>query len=334
MKIKLSTNQIFALLVTAYIIYIVTLSLLGISNPVWKSVPNGTFYSDNLQPIDTNISDTLPFNQYNKLKDSTIIIRSLKNGDGFLRGGAANLDFFLGTWSSLACDTCSLKWFNKHVFETADKSHILYYVKLPAWTLKIKKNTFTDTYNSSPYYTEDTDSVQFYVKDNQAYVRKLINKKLSLNSSYPPYRTVDIPVNFRYNTADKCLMIPISETTKNILNIAILMAAVIWLAYVLYLIIQFIKFIIDLSRGYAFTDDNITRLKLISLSLLIYPLVTLLFNILLKLIFHDYFSSDVILSNELLNVSWKIILLGIIFFMLYRAFKQGKALKDEQELTI
>jgi len=104
--------------------------------------------------------------------------------------------------------------------------------------------------------------------------------------------------------------------------------------YMLYLLSAFLKFIADLSKGYSFTDKNVNRLRLIAISLLVYPCVLFLLALLMRLIFYKYFILDVTLNQGLLKYSWKPLVLGIIFLVLYRAFRQGKLLKDEQDLTV
>jgi len=59
-----------------------------------------------------------------------------------------------------------------------------------------------------------------------------------------------------------------------------------------------------------------------------------IFNLLLGFIFRSYFTEDVVLSKATWIEAWKSISIGLIFLMLYKAFSQGKKLKEEQEFTI
>ena len=118
------------------------------------------------------------------------------------------------------------------------------------------------------------------------------------------------------------------------MDVVFIIFDIILIGYLLFLLGNFIGFIIDLSKGLAFTDKNINTLKLIAITFLVYPVIGFFFNLLLRLILNYYFTNDVILNNHTWDESWKIIALGIIFFMLYRAFSQGKLLKDEQDLTV
>jgi hypothetical protein len=98
--------------------------------------------------------------------------------------------------------------------------------------------------------------------------------------------------------------------------------------------VAFLNFIFDLSKGLAFTENNIWRLKLIAISLILYPIVGFVVNWLLRLIFYSYFTPDVVMNWNVWSGWWKPIGMGLTFFLLYRAFSQGKTLKEEQDLTV
>ncbi len=340
MKIKnLNTNQIFGLIIIGYILYIVTLSLLGISNSVWTAASNPVVYRDTLKPIDALIPDTVPFKKYNKLKDSIKTIRDLKNGDSWMADGvSSNISGLIGTSSSLYCDTCSLKMYNDDLSVNTNIIPVRYYMNLSAWTLNVKNTTYIDDtdggfWNFRTVFT--SDSVQFYVSHDQAYLRKVVPKQqVTKEDNQVKKKVVDVPVKFRYSKQNKCLMIPVSKSTKKTLDIVIMVLGIAYAVYFLALIFLFIKFVIDLSKGLAFTDINLERLKLIAFTLLAYPVLILIFNILMRLIFYSYFTSDVILSSTVWDNAWKAILAGFVFYVLFRAFRQGKILKEEQELTV
>jgi len=183
----------------------------------------------------------------------------------------------------------------------------------------------------------DRDSVMFYVKNGQSYIRKTVydhivkNKKGAITGDV---HHADVPVKFRYNRLKSCLMIPVTEHTKSIWNYIIGTLGIAMALYFLYLVSAFLKFILDLSKGLSFTAKNIQRLKLISFSLLAYIPIVLLLNLVMRFIFRSYFTDDVIINPEIWEGWWKVIGVGIVFLLLFRAFKQGKELKDEQELTV
>jgi len=331
MKLKLKTNWIIGLIIICYVGYITTLCFRGISNPFYTFSLRYVNYIDTLKPIDAVVPDSVSYKKYNHLKDSIAIVRNLKNGDLYLRGFATNCMNLFGTWSSLYCTNCSLTWFNKHIYNLDGKSPERYYIKLPGWKLNIKTtNTSTDTFQN----TAGIDSVQFYVENGKSYIRKLIPAQPYPRDNHDiKYRMVDMPVKFSYHRYDQSLMIPINKSTSNTISVIILVVAISLAVYMLTLILLFIRFIIDVSKGRSFTDRNVGSLRLIAMSLLLYPVAVLLFNLLMKLVFYSYFIPDLILKDGIMDY-WKVIGLGVIFLMLYKAFNQGKLLKEDRDLTV
>ncbi|EHQ29232.1 DUF2975 domain-containing protein [Mucilaginibacter paludis] len=326
MKIELNTNLLVNIVIIMYAIFVAsTFAMLY----TWGSV-KGTASSDetsswieNLKSIDEQLPDSIPYRKYLQLRDSIKMVRALKNGYN-LAGGSAQIGYIIGTYDSyLFCDTCTLKGYWHKVFDTKDKP-MQYYIILPGWKLKAAKSNLL-----SP------DSVIFYVENNKAYIRKLVTDsviKTKTGAINTHLHEVDEPVKFRYN--QKCLMIPVSKFTKNLLDKVLTGCGILFGLYLLYLVAAFLKFIIDLSKGLSFTTNNIFRLKLIAASLLIYPVGMICLVLIMRLIFHQYFTADVVLNNEIWSSLWKIIGLGIIFLLLFRAFRQGKLLKEEQDLTV
>jgi len=279
-------------------------------------------------PFDAVIPDSLSYKKYNYLKDSVSTIRTLKNGDYF-SGSSVNFFNLLGTGSCISCDTCSLSWY-LHDDNIANRQ---YYIKLPGWGLKIRQKLHQS--QDSVQFSFDIDSVQFYVNHGQAFVRKIATISSPAQKKYEvKYHLVDEPVKFRYSQRDQCLMIMISESVKNALDITFGILSISGIIYVLYLLRGFLDFILDLSKGLSFTDQNVKRLKVISLSLLIFPFSIFLLNLFIRLIFYSYFTKDVVINDNIWSSAWKTLVAGIVFYMLYKAFKQGKLLKEEQDFTV
>ncbi|MFI5139903.1 MAG: hypothetical protein ACHQIM_18925, partial [Sphingobacteriales bacterium] len=213
MKIKLTFERCFGLFIIGYIIYIITISLLGISNPFWTAA-NSYTYSNDLKPFDAVIPDSLSYKNYNNLKDSIAIVRRLKNGDNF-GGSGVNFLNLLATGSDISCDTCSLSWYRKH---NDDDAHIQHYIRLSGWGLKIRRNLRES--NDSVQFAWNIDSVQFYVNHAQGFVRKITTNPWPTNKKYPiKYHLVDELVKFRYSQREQCLMIPVTSSVKGILDI-------------------------------------------------------------------------------------------------------------------
>lgn len=339
MKIKLNTNLIVNIVIIGYV-------ALGLASYVSFSYPSlfsGVQSTVNNEPVIPNISDndlkyfdeyapdnlSSSYYKYKQFNDSVKKIRELKNGEYWLGGGQVFARVF-ATEENLQCDTCSKKWlydrlFNFNEHNNAKKygiEHFRWYIKLPGWKLNDAR------------WALGPDSVQFYAKGGQSFIRKIIVRRGKRNDTVVNiWHTVDQPVKFSYNHRDRAILIPCSQSAKHVMDIIITIVNIGLSLYLLYLIAGFLKFVLDLCKGLAFTGKNVRRLKLIGLSLLIYPAAIFALNYLLWLIFHNYFTQDVVLNSNLWTDYWKTICVGIVFLAIYKAFRQGKLLKDEHDLT-
>lgn len=319
MKTKLTGNFAPTILIAMYIMIVVGVyirnSYISPPQPI-LSVAN------NLTPMHSMEPDTATYLEYNKSTGTHTTYSFYRNINRYGLGGTAVA--FVGTSSGTICDTCSIKWLALHSFED-NNIHSKYYIRLPLWKIKEDKSNY--------WYS---DSVKFHLENEYGYVRKAVKTRetKTANGDYYNAYLVDIPVKFMYDQKNQYMLIPVSKSTKNIVNVVLIVVAISIGAFFLYLLGGFLNFTLDLSKGLAFTDNNIVRLKLISLTLIFYPIAIFILNLLMKVIFYDYFTTDVIMNKAAWIDSWKPIGTGLVFFLLYRAFRQGKLLKDEQDLTV
>jgi len=324
MKTKITKNLIINVILIGAFISIVALYIFSIRYTTYRSDHSGDVnygWYDNLKPIDTPVLlDNMPHYKYIALKQKIQNVRKLKNGD-FLSGPSVRIALIIGTGMDYICDTCTIK--SDIQFSFAKKE---YYISLPGWKLNSTSESFPGI-----------DSVIFHVEHGQSYIRKgITGPKINNKDGSTGYQVhiKDIPVKFRYSHQSRMLKIPVSESTESILMYLFITISCIFVIYMLYLILTFIKFIISLSKGLAFTDINISRLRLIAYSLMGWPILVLLLNLVVRIIFNSYFTDDVVLNTDPARQWWITMFIGFVFLILSNAFKQGKALKDEQELTV
>ncbi len=321
MKIKFNTNWVVNLII-AVIVIIILLPWLNMLRFTPFFIQSNNFensWNGHLKPIDDEPNVNLPHYQYKKLQDSINVIRTLRNGNPGMAG--SSVFSLVGIQYGFSCDTCSLQTYTRSPHSIQNKDS---YIALMGWTI--------GTENDLHYAQEG----KFYVKNGQAYVRQAIidtTIKKPNGNIYNKITLTDTPVKFRYYEKDGYLLIPISKSLAKVLNIASL-SAIGLLIYALYLISAFLRFTADTAKGEIFTAKNVGRLKLIAISLLCLPVGYYVFNYLLKLIFHDYFIPGVVLKNPIMPGLWLILVLAVIFLLLYKAFRQGKLLKEEQDLTV
>lgn len=269
--------------------------------------------SRSLTPIDVLIPDTLPYRKYRHLTDSVRQARIMKNGT--LSGGASQA-IFIGGKTLARCESCSI-FDNDRVKVQED------FIKFNWWLL--------DTVGK-------IEPVKYYVKDGKPYLRKVICKLKGVHKNSEDYdcKEVDVAVPFRYDTSsDKGLLIPAGKGTVRILNGVCLGVSLLLFLFILYYVVGgFVKFLLEIARGTPFSDTNVLRLRIIAWSCLLLPISVFLLNLLMRLIFHQYFTADIKLSSEAWAFLWKGLVLSAIFGALYFAFRKGKELKEEQDLTV
>lgn len=302
-------NFLFAFSVFLLIIGYGLLSNFHYNKPAFYDV------TSRLQPIDPVASDSLRYYQYLKVTDSIRQTRKMKNG---MQTSWSVDPWFTGFLIQKRCDTCRTftNFFN-------GKTDMDYLIRLKWWQLD------SGTVRNPTIY---------YVKNGQSYLRKGICKLKKVHKdkfSEFTCREVDVPVPFRYDKEEHHMLVPVTETTLKIVRpLFAVLGLVLFLFYFSFMLVSFFKMILDIYRGSPFSEMNLIRLRNLMLGCFLPPVVGFLLNLLLRLIFYRYFTPDIRLSPE----SWKnftdLFVLGIIFAALYVAFKKGKQLKEEHDLTI
>ncbi len=324
MKIKFNLNFIINVAVVAVALFLLADFLLssyhmpGLHN-IWGTKSKIYTIKDNLPPIYLPLNDSLPHRDYIKLKNDMELRRKLRNGE-MIAGNSVMAGFFLGTYTAMQCDTCTTYPYHPKQLPQ------LHYITLLGWDLKLRTKQYFDS-----------DSVYYYVKQGQAYLRKPVADKVvekAGGSTFIDAHMVDVPVKFRYTSIQHCVMIPVSKNTESYCFYLISGLAFSIILYVLYLFAAFLNLIVDISKGAVFTEQNVARLRLISLSILLMPLALLIVNFLIRLVFSNYLTEDVVLKTELFSNTWKFFVLGIVFLLFYKAFRQGRLLEEEADLTI
>ena len=281
---------------------------------------NTTYIIENTsKPLDPEIPTDLPYNKYIALKQKAQQVRDIKNGDWY-NGNSLRFGYIIATNEALFCDTCTV---GNSKLEISGKQQ--YYIALPGWRLKQDVD--------SPWHP---DSTTLYVDKGQSYIRKTVVDKFEKAGHNLNYTThfAAIPVKFKYHREGNYVMIPVAKGIKQVCDYILYGMFILFLGFFFFIIGEFLKFVFALSKGQAFTVDNVFRLRIIALGLLGYPVVMFLLALLMRLIFSSYLTSDITLNPAVYSDSWQMVCAGIVFWLLFKAFKQGKALKEENELTV
>lgn len=274
-----------------------------------------SYHFKTLSPIDPQVSDSLPHYEYKRLKKEIEYARGMKNGraeNGISYG-------FTGFTVQKRCETCANSYRSFNVGAIKE-----YLIRLNWWQLD------TGSYE---------EPVVYYVKNGQSILRKTTCKpakeKVFKNTLEYSCMETDILVPFRYDQTTHGIMVPVSRTAMEVFEIFFKLfswgtALVCW-----YMVLTaFAKILMDIRDGDPFSVGNVKRFKWLAIFCFAAPTVLFLLNLLMWLIFHRYFTADIKLSSEAWLIFWKPLVLGLIFAALYSAFKRGKQLKEEQDLTI
>jgi len=190
------------------------------------------------------------------------------------------------------------------------------YVVLPSVRLNIHEHAGNNYLN-------------YYTRDGQGYLSRMSGKK---EGGYTHYVYNDTKVDYVY-VEDK-IYLPI----KNIFLQGVIFAFQIifgafLIALSLFAVLKFFKFLLAVANNNAFEAANVNRLKHIYIALLLGAIVPFLASLTVYLFFITNYTSDGITFRYDNDYYWSIIL-TVIFYVMYIAFKKGHMLQDENDLTI
>lgn len=318
-----------------------------------------------LKPIDPPISKDLSYNQYKELEVQQRIARSLKNGEP----GAAT-PYHIGIVgigaSVMLCDTCTIKG----PIEFMPNEPKYYFLSLRGWKLKSttsavptldsvifhveKGQAYTrkivvssETYEGEKTYTAEVKDIPVKFRySHKLQMLKIPVSKHTTDILKPIIRILPVILALYILFLSLILIqLLINLVGGSSFGINIWLKSIIFLLlspfFVLYIVVKIFRLVWGDSGkikwnadDYVFTDYNIFRLQLLAYSLTCIPILLLSLNLLLRLIFNSYFTEDVVINAKVLQ-PWSIAMdIGIILLLILHVFKYGKALKDEQDLTV
>lgn len=235
----------------------------------------------------------------------------------------STLPFFsISTQEYTFCENCPLYSSN---WADSDQEGIFkdYLIRFSGWWVRpgTRAEDLGYTFSKDSYQSNSNERISDLERE------KLFMKKL--------HDKVDVPIPFRIDLHSESIMIPVSKRTMDITYYVHGILMVLFICYFLMFVIgDFIKFLIDVAKGNTFTVENVKRLRFITLNLFIIPYGLFLINLSIPFIFRKYFTDDIVLNpSQWLNLGLPTIL-TLIFAAIYTAFKKGKQLSDEVELTI
>jgi len=362
---------IIAVAITSFFIYL-RISITGSTGPFsmdWSiSLPDedtafgGLFYDPEI-----SINDTIPHYEYRSKVDSLKRIsdeKQLSNksfGSG-ISYGAFGFSFINKEWGivpdSIFKKDPMIKLMDDSL-NTINKKWALYYNNSDSirkfkemlgeimWRYNVRNNEILHErdskgqklyYISLSGYNADHD-IKFFVQNekyNLAYVKwdSVIKRKFD-STQVGHYERKQIPV--RYSTDEKKVLIPISNKKYIFLNSLSTILYYVFLFSMTFILFGLpVQILIDISRGKAFTKNNINRFKVMALVLLVYTVLKILAPYILNFIYRKQIPDELQLEPFHYGVinNLYLFLIAIALFIIGKAFQKGYNLQEEEELTV
>lgn len=173
----------------------------------------------------------------------------------------------------------------------------------------------------------------YYTINNKGYLSKT---QLTKRGSEDYVSFVNHQVNFRYDSEDNTILIPVnSKFWKICIQISIFLNAGFLIIGYLYILKLFLKFLLAISKNIGFEEENVYRLRKMSFILLFLGLITYILNLIIFVVFSlNYSTEGVIITHSFWENDYMMIILSAFFYLIYTAFKKAMILQQEQELTI
>jgi hypothetical protein len=175
--------------------------------------------------------------------------------------------------------------------------------------------------------------LSFHTINGQGYLSKM---KFNKTVDGAEVSVVDEKVGYRYSLRDNSILVTFdSELLNALIYAAFFVVMLLLLATFLFALTTFFKFLLSISKNEAFTFDNTSRLRDIALAMLILAFAPIVLNIIVYLIFISIYSSDgITLTYSFWKYDVYYLILAILSYVVYIAFKQAMILQEEQDLTI
>lgn len=175
--------------------------------------------------------------------------------------------------------------------------------------------------------------LSFHTVDDQGYLSKMTFTKAA---SATKVAMIDQKVNYRYRLSENVIMVPSHSIWITTLMYALMFVIILgYLTMFLYALRTFFRFLFSISRNEAFTYQNTQRLRYIAILLLALAITPIVVNVFIYLGFITFYSSEgVIITYSFWKFDVYILILSILSYVIYTAFKQAMILQEESELTI
>jgi len=305
----------FIVVVSFFLMNLPTTSSISKSNVVVNnsSALYSASYKDTLKPVDIIISTSLPYDTYNRKKDSVNIYRSFKNGK-------FNTNVFSPIGGATARRYAMDKDLGKKSFSVSSANdYDSYFYIVRGWKIKTDENNL------------DVDN-SYYVNNGVPYFRKYILK--STKGNHSNWEMTEKRLNYFYEKDGKTILIPISKNTYTYAKYATIFLIFVFTVIFLVCVMLGFKILYNISRGKVFTEENIKMFRQATLITILTPLLIIFIVISYRLLFYKYFDENVVLDIDFFKGQAYFLFVGLAVSVLYSVFKRGFNIQQENDLVV
>ena len=359
---------ILAVLITSYFALILFFTTTSTGPSPMSSIisypENDTSF--NSLSFSTYINDSLPHYEYRRIEDSLKQIRfakELDNKSGGSGQGFGSLSFYAidKDRNDLHYDLVkedpalkqmqdSLDIISKKFNNVTDRDSINRIKEESGniiWRINVRSNELLKErqkikqkfyYLGLEGYQLHYDS-EFFVQNGNYYITvvkwdSVIKRKYD-STKVGHYERKEISV--RYSKDDKRILVPISKKNHAFFQTALVIFLFLAIFFLIYVFFGLpIQILIDISKGKAFTKENIRRFKLMAYVLFFCTFLKVFFPYILNFFYRkmipDEFSLEPMISAIVNNIY--LFLIALVLFFIGQAFQRGYNLQQEQDLTI
>lgn len=267
----------------------------------------------------------LTFREFRAFQEKQAFAENLLTDINHGYNGSGTSTPFIGFEKFVECFDC----LTAEDYYSSNKPRITsYYLVLPGYTLRDRDSHF--------YMEQRKPHLQYPVID----ASDTTNGGSIMRRGH--YAQKVLPFRYSYRNKEEAqaskgrIMIAISAATYDYFSIPVfVLILLLALAWFYISVIQPIKVVIRIAQGTVFTDQNVRQLFAAAWAWIIAPFAILFLQLVFRLIFHRYFTSDVQwMPWTYLRENQLYILGGFVLLAIAGAFAKGLSLQEEQTLTI
>jgi hypothetical protein len=197
----------------------------------------------------------------------------------------------------------------------------------------------TDAYPNNPFTWET-----YYYGYKGHYYKKYLSRDTSSKKGTIiinwtkeeiQYMVQDEPYAIKDGSSEgkKQILVPVSKTQKEIFQIMYWIGIVLCLFVTVLILRNVLQILLHIAAGKAFSNANTKRLFFIAGGICIIPTIEMIQKLIVYLMIKKQLNGDWVPSYKNFDIG-KYVIVGIVVFLIAKAFERGYKIQQEQDLTI